>query len=169
MGSATGLCDKLSDSRFNSARLNLKRHRTLAGASLLAVVFAACGGGPPTAPPDPGPPGVGVDWEGLRRLYDDPLYRRLAHLLEDESVASSLEDEMSALVLAIHRQDLSAVKQALARIHEIRVVYAGRAGSDRHEEPQLLALGLFEIRGAAYIRQEPLQLRDARLTTRTEK
>lgn len=145
----------------------MKRPRTFAGASFLTAVLVACGGSP-TAPPDPEPPGVVVDWEGLRRLYDDPLYRRLAHLLEDESVANTLQAEMSALVLEIQNEDLAGLKQALAQIHETRVTYAARAGSDRHQEPQLLALALFEIRGAAFIGQEPLQRRDALLTMRTE-
>ena len=104
-----------------------------------------------------------MDWVGLENLYDDPLYRRIPFLLDEESVTRSLDDAMSALVIAVHDRDLARVKQAIASIHDARVAYAGGAGSDRHEEPQLLALYLFELRGMAYIRYDSLQRRDARL------
>ena len=138
----------------------LKPYRKLAARALLWIALAACGKEHPTAPHSPEPPGVDVDWAGLRRLYDDPLYRRLAHLVEDEAVEQSLDAGMSALVLAIRNQNLTGVKQAMERIHAERVAYAQRLGPDRHEEPQLLALLLFEIRGAAYIGHDSLHLRD---------
>lgn len=102
-----------------------------------------------------------MDWVGLENLYDDPLYRRLPFLLDEESVTRSLDDAMSALVIAIHERDLTRVKQAIASIHDARAGYAGNAGADRHEEPQLLALYHFELRGMAYIRYDSLQRRDA--------
>lgn len=142
----------------------LKLYRKVAAGALLWIALAACGKELPTAPYSPEPPGVDVDWEGLRRLFDDPLYRGLAHLVEDEAVEQSLEDGMSALVLAIRSRNLTGVKQAMERIHAERVAYAERLGPDRHEEPQLLALSLFEIRGAAYIGHDSLQRRDAQMS-----
>ena len=126
----------------------LKRFQRLA--AFLWIASAACGNQHPTAPSSPEPPVV-VDWEGLGHLYDDPLYRRLAHLIEDEAVAQSLDEEMAALALAIRSQNLTGMKKAMERIHAERVAYAERLGADRHEEPQLHALLLFEIRGAAFI------------------
>jgi hypothetical protein len=104
-----------------------------------------------------------VDWAGLKRLYDDPLYRELPRLLDDKSVAQSLDAAMSALIAGIHAEDLGTVKQALATIHGVRGTYENRLGGDRHEQPQLIALSLFEIRGMAYIHYDSLRLREVQL------
>ncbi|HYO45547.1 MAG TPA: hypothetical protein VEY33_02535 [Gemmatimonadota bacterium] len=126
--------------------------------------MAACGSEHPTAPPAvPEPPGAVVDWAGIERLYDDPLYRELPLLLDDGLVAQLLEAAMSALVGGIHAKDLATVRQALATIHDAREAYENRSGSDRHEQPQLIALSLFEIRGMAYIRYDSLEVHEVHL------
>jgi hypothetical protein len=106
-----------------------------------------------------------VDWAGLQRLYDDPLYRELPRLLDDRSVAQSLDAAMSALVAGIHAKDLATVKQALTSIHGARETYENRPGGDRHEQPQLIALSLFEIRGMAYIHYNSLDLHEVQFIT----
>lgn len=106
-----------------------------------------------------------VDWVGMQRLYDDPLYRELALLLDDSAVAQSLQAAMSTLVGGIHAKDLATVKQALATIHDARVAYENRSGNDRHEQPQLIALSLFEIRGMAYIHHDSLRFHEVQLIT----
>jgi hypothetical protein len=144
--------------------LKLPRHSVRE--SILLLVLAACGSEHPTAPPAaPPPPDVVVDWAGLQRLYDDPLYRELPGLLDDESVAQSLDAAMSALVAGIHAKDLGIVKQALTTIHVARETYENRLGGDRHEQPPLIALSLFEIRGMAYIHYDSLILQEVRILT----
>jgi len=108
---------------------------------------------------------VVVDWAGLQRLYDDPLYRELPLLLDDELVAESLESAMSALDSGIQAKDLATVRQALATIHDVREGYGSRPGSDRHEQPQLIALSLFEIRGMDYVRYDSLQRHEVQFIT----
>lgn len=98
-------------------------------------------------------------------MYDDPLYRELALLLDDESVSQSLLAAMSALVGGIQANDLATVKQALVTIHDAREAYESRLGKDRHEQPQLIALSLFEIRGMAYIRYDSLQRHEVQFIT----
>ena len=98
-------------------------------------------------------------------MYDDPLYRELALLLDDESVSQSLLAAMSALVGGIQANDLATVKQALVTIHDAREAYEIRLGKDRHEQPQLIALSLFEIRGMAYIRYDSLQRHEVQFIT----
>ena len=79
--------------------------------------------------------------------------------------AQSLDEGMSALAIAIRNQDFTGVEQAMESIHVEREAYAERLGSDLHEEPQLEALLLFEIRGAAYVGRGDLELWDDRPTT----
>jgi hypothetical protein len=143
----------------------LRRFPIQLGEAILAIALVACGNEHPTAPAAPETPGpVAVDWVNLQRLYDDPLYRRLPLLLDDASVAESLEAAMSSLRAALQGRDLVAMKNAMASIRDLREAYASRPGLDRHEEPQLLALALFETRGMAYVRYDSLQPGDARLT-----
>ncbi|CAN5761988.1 hypothetical protein BH20GEM1_BH20GEM1_16950 [soil metagenome] len=106
-----------------------------------------------------------MDWVGLQRLYEDPLYRALPLLLDDATVAQSFESAMSSLVAGIHAQNLSTVRHALTTIHDTREAYEVRRGSDRHEQPQLIALSLFEIRGMAYIHYDSLELHEVRIIT----
>lgn len=117
------------------------------------------------APSVPELPGAVADWAGLQRLYDDPLYRRLPLMLDDESAARSLEDAMSLLVGGVRAKDLSTVRHALDRIHDTREAYEIARGNDRHEQPQLIALSLFEIRGMAYIHYDSLRLREVQPIT----
>ena len=106
-----------------------------------------------------------VDWAGLQQLYDDPLYRMLPLLLDDESVTLSLDAAMSALVAGVHAKNLATVKQALTTIHVVREEYENRLGGDHHEQPQLIALSLFEIRGMAYIQYDSLERREVQFVT----
>lgn len=144
----------------------LELRRGFVRGSILLLALAACGSEHPTAPPAVlQPPGAVVDWVGLERLYDDPLYRKLPLLLDDGSVAQSLEAAMSALVGGIHAKDLATVRHALATIHDVREAYENRSSGDRHEAPQLIALSLFEIRGMAYIHYDSLELDELQLIT----
>jgi hypothetical protein len=148
-----------------TARTVRSLRRASVGASIL-LALTACGSQHPTAPQTgPPPPDVTVDWAGMQGLYDDPLYRRLPLLLDDESVTRSLDAAMSALVAGVHAKDLATVKQALTAIHDTREAYENRLGGDHHEQPQLIALSLFEIRGMAYIQYDSLGRRDVQFVT----
>ena len=143
--------------------MNLRR--ILVGGPFL-LALTACGSQAPTAPhTGPPPSDVAVDWAGMQRLYDDPLYRGLPLLLDDESVARSLDAAMSSLVAGVQAKDLASVRQALTTIYDAREAYVNQLDGDHHQQPQLIALSLFEIRGMAFIHYASLERRDVQFMT----
>jgi hypothetical protein len=135
------------------------RHTTLATRGLLFALIllaAACGSElptsprvtPPTVPP---PPTVEIDWSALARLFDDPLFKEVPVLLENQDAAAPLNAAVAQLLSGIHARNLDLTQSALVDLNEARQIYFSNPTYHMRDRPLLLALSLFEIRGRRYI------------------
>lgn len=129
-------------------------------ATLLVVTMAACGsksptgpGNPVTPPPVTPPPAptIELDWAALARLYDDPLFRGLSVLLEDQAAAAPLDGAMERLVSGIRARNYDLTRSALLEVAGARQTYGLSIATVQSDRMLLVAVYLFEMRGWGYI------------------
>jgi uncharacterized protein YaaW (UPF0174 family) len=132
------------------------------GALLLLTASLACGSQPPTAPDPPtvlppiAPPPVAprsdsVDWEALKRLFADPLYRNLPTHLENHTLAEPLQASVGQLVASLETRNVDALEEALRAVADERKAYAARREYSASESILLLAMQVVELRANAFL------------------
>lgn len=127
--------------------------------TLLVVAAAACGSKHPTGPTGPGAPPVTpppaptieLDWAALARLYDDPLFRQLPTLLENQGGASPLNLAVEQLVSGIRARNYDLTRSALLDLAGARQTYGLSLSTVQSDRMLLVAISLFELRGWGYI------------------
>ena len=135
--------------------------RWMRNALVLALVAlaAACGSKSPTGPGTPNqppvtpppPPAIQLDWAALARLFDDPLFRRLPQLLENQSAATPLSGAVQSLIGGIHARNYDVTRSALTELAGARQTYGLSSSSVQADRMLLTTISLFEMRGWGFI------------------
>ncbi len=124
----------------------------------LFVVVAACGSKSPTGPGTPTPPpvtpprpSVQLNWAALARLFDDPLFRQLPQLLDNQAAAAPLNSAAQNLVNGIRARNADLTRGALVELAGARQTYGLTISGVQADRMLLTAISLFEMRGWGYI------------------
>ena len=125
----------------------------------LLVIGAACGSQVPTGPgtttpppvTPPPPPAIQLDWASLARLFDDPLFRQLPQLLDNQVAATPLNGAVQNLISGIHARNYDVTRGALLDLAGARQTYGLGTSSVQADRMLLVAISLFEMRGWGYI------------------
>jgi hypothetical protein len=99
-----------------------------------------------------------VDWEGLERLFHDPLFESLPGRLESRTMAQPLEAAVAELESAIRVRNHDMLFDALNRIARERAAYLSCPCYRPREFPLLVAISLFQMRARAYLSGVEIQL-----------